>query len=366
MKKIFEPVKINSLELKNRIIRSATWMKSAEEDGSLNEQTLKIYEDLAKGGTGLIVTGYSYILQEEKPNPNMLGIYSDHLIEGHKKLTSIVHKHNAKVALQIVYGGSASAHPNAKEMTFIGPSAVENVMTGITPKEGTHYDFKRITKAYGDAAYRAKLAGYDAVQFHAAHGYFLSMILTPYLNRRTDEYGGDIHGRARLLYEIVQEVRNRVGADFPVMIKINYDDLLNEGEGITFEEAQQVCQRLDEIGIDLIELSAGNLSVKPDLDLVRTKLNSLDSQSYYRDAAYKISGQVKAAVSFVGGNRTPELMEQILNESDVQFISLSRPFITEPDLVNKWKEDKSYKARCISCNHCWDTTPVSCILNKNK
>lgn len=366
MKQLFEPAKINSLELKNRIIRSAAWMNAAEESGRINQQTLQIYENLAKGGAGLIITGYAYILQEEKPNPHMLGIYNDELIEEHKKLTSIVHQHDAKVALQIVYGGSASTHPEADTMPFVGPSAVENRMTGITPKEATVADYKRITQAYGDAAYRAKQAGYDAVQFHAAHGYFLSMILSPYFNRRTDEYGGDIHGRAKLLYEIVQEVRNRVGSDFPVMIKMNYDDLLDTGEGMTFEEAQQVCQKLDEIGIDMIELSAGNLSAKPDMNIVRTKLKSIESQSYYRDAAYTIAAQVKAPVSFVGGNRTPALMEEILNDSEIQFFSMARPFITEPDLVNKWKADKSYKARCISCNHCWDTVPVSCIINRKK
>ncbi|PXY01973.1 NADH:flavin oxidoreductase [Marinifilum breve] len=366
MKRLFEPVKINSLELKNRIIRSAAWMNAAEDNGRLNEQTLKIYEDLAKGGAGLVITGYAYILKEEQPNPNMLGIYSDDLIEEHQKLTSLVHENGSKIGLQIVYGGSASTHPNAKGMEFIGPSAVENRMTGITPKEATIEDFKQLTKAFGDAALRAKQAGYDAIQFHAAHGYFLSMLLTPYFNRRTDEYGGDIHGRAKLLYEIVQEVRNRVGDDFPVMIKMNYDDLLENGEGMTFEEAQQVCQRLDEIGIDLIELSAGSLSGKPDLLIVRTKLKSPEAQSYYKEAAIKISSQVKAPISFVGGNRTPDLMEKILNDSNIEFFSMARPFIAEPDLVNKWEENPSYQLKCISCNRCWDTVPVSCILNRKK
>ncbi|MCT4624222.1 MAG: hypothetical protein N4A46_11410, partial [Schleiferiaceae bacterium] len=261
-------------------------------------------------------------------------------------------------------GGSASTHPNASEMTFIGPSAVKNRMTGITPKEASYRDFEKIRIAFGDAAYRTKKAGYDAVQFHAAHGYFLSMLLTPFFNRRSDEYGGDIHNRARMLYEIVAEVRKRVGKDFPVMIKMNYDDLLEQGEGLTFEEAQEVCKKLDEIGIDLIELSAGSLSVNPNLPIVRTKLKAEEAQSYYKEAAIKIASQIKAPVSFVGGNRTPRLMETILNETDVKFFSLARPLIAEPDLVNKWQNETSYKPKCVSCNHCWDTAPVSCILNR--
>jgi 2,4-dienoyl-CoA reductase-like NADH-dependent reductase (Old Yellow Enzyme family) len=147
---------------------------------------------------------------------------------------------------------------------------------------------------------------------------------------------------------------------------MNYDDLLDNGEGMTFDEAHMVCERLDEKGIDLIELSAGSLSANPDLPIVKTKLKSLETQSYFRDAAYKISGKVNVPVSFVGGNRTPELMESILNESDIELFSIARPFIAEPDLVNKWKDDMAYKAKCVSCNRCWDTVPVSCVLNRKK
>ncbi|MCT4613557.1 MAG: NADH:flavin oxidoreductase [Marinifilaceae bacterium] len=365
MKNIFDKTSINKLELKNRIMRSAAWMNAADESGFINESLIKIYEDLAKGGIGLINTGYAYILKEDKPNPNMIGIYDDKFIPKLKELTDTVHKHNAKIGLQIVYGSSTSTHPNAAEMDLIGPSAVKNNMTGITPKEASIEDFRHIVKAFGDAAERAKKAGFDAVQFHAAHGYFITLLLSPYFNRREDEYGGDIHSRAKLLYEIVAEVRNRVGKDFPVMIKINYDDLMGD-KGIQFHESMEVFKRLDNLGIAMIELSAGNLAANPEIPAIRTKLSKIESQSYYKEAATELAKHVNAKVAFVGGNRTPSLFNEIINNSDIELISIARPFIAEPYLVNKWKENIDYKAKCVSCNRCWDTVPVSCILNRKK
>lgn len=363
-KHLFEPVNIKGLQLKNRFIRSATWMNAAEEDGTTNEQTIRIYEDLAKGGTGLIVTGFAYIMKEEKPAPNMLGIYDDSLIKSHQVLTDRVHQYDAKIALQIVYGGSASSHSKASEMLFIGPSAVKNNMTGIIPKVASFADFKKIVDAFTDAIVRAKKAGYDAVQLHAAHGYFLSMMLAPYTNRRTDKYGGSIHNRARIIYEIIESAKEKVGPDFPIMIKINHDDMVVEGQGFVLEEAKMVCKRLEELGVALIEISGGNLSVDPNVKAVRQRLKKLEAQSYFADAAKEIASEVSAPVSVVGGHRNPKLLDEILNGSDIEFFSISRPLIAEPDLINQWKDDPTYLPKCISCNNCFKSSPVSCILNK--
>lgn len=336
----------------------------AEKDGHLNDEIINIYEELAKGGVSLILTGYAFISEDEQPNPRMLGIYDDSFIEEYKVLVEKVHKNGSKIALQIVYGGSQSHHPDAKNMKILGPSAVENRVTGITPKESTQEELLTIIKKFGDAAERAKLAGFDAVQVHAAHGYFLSQFLTPYYNRRNDEYGGTIHNRARIIYEVIEEVRKRVGEDYPLMIKLNFADFMDEGEGLTEKESIEVFKAVDKLGVDIIEVSAVNESSGKGLLPARTGIKALDKQSYFKDTTAKIANQVDAKVVLMGGNRNIELMQEILQNTDIEYFSIARPLLSEPNLINKWIKDKKYIPKCISCNKCWETEPNSCIFNR--
>jgi 2,4-dienoyl-CoA reductase-like NADH-dependent reductase (Old Yellow Enzyme family) len=364
MKDLFETTKIKSLELKNRFIRSAVWMKMAEEDGHLNDEIINVYENLAKGGVGLILTGYAFVSKDEQPNPRMLGIYDDSFIQEYKILVEKVHKHGSKIAFQIAYAGSQSHHPDAGNMNILGPSAIENRVTGLTPKEASREELQAVAKKFGDAAERAKLAGFDAVQIHAAHGYFLSQFLTPYYNRRSDEYGGSIHNRARIIYEVVEEVKKRVGDDFPVMIKLNFDDFMDEGEGLSEEESVEVFKKVDELGVDIIEVSAVNESSGKGLAPARTGINSMKKQSYFRDAAAKIASQVDAKVILMGGNRNLGFMDELLNSTRIEYFSIARPLLCEPDLINRWTVNREYVPKCISCNKCWETEPNSCIFNR--
>jgi 2,4-dienoyl-CoA reductase-like NADH-dependent reductase (Old Yellow Enzyme family) len=363
---LFDNTTVNGMALKNRFIRSALWMKAAESDGHLNDSIYNIYEELAQGGTGLIITGYAYISDEEQPNPGMMGIYDNSFIEEYKNLTDKVHSAGSKIALQIVFGGSQSHHPDRDKMNIFGPSDVENRVTGLCPKAASKEDVKRIVKMFGDAAARAKAAGFDAVQIHGAHGYFLSSFLTPYYNRRTDEYNGDIHSRARIIYETYEEVRNRVGKGFPVMIKLNFDDFMDEDEGLVFEDALKVFKRLDEMGMDLFEVSATNESSGKGLAPARTKIARLDKQSYFRDATAKIAETVGAPVILMGGNRNVERMTDILNNTKIRYVSLARPLLCEPDLVNTWAKTPGYRPKCVSCNQCWISTPNTCVLKETK
>lgn len=361
---LFEETTIGAMSIRNRFIRSALWLKAAEEDGHINDFIMGSYEGLAKGGVGLILTGYAYISKEEQPNPGMKGIYDDSFIDEYRELTDKVHAQGAKIAMQIVFGGSQSNHPDVATMNIIGPSAVKNKMTGLMPKEAGKDDIKRIVTLFGDAAERVKKAGFDGVQIHGAHGYFLSMFLTPYFNRRNDEYGGDIHNRARIIYEVYEEIRNRVGKDFPVMIKLNFDDFMDAGEGLVLEDSLEVFKRLDELGMDLFEVSATNESSGKGLAPARTKLTSRDKESYFREATAKIAAKVKAPVVLMGGNRSIDIMEELLNTTDIRYFSIARPLLSEPDLINIWREDSSYRPRCVSCNKCWKSTPNSCILDR--
>ncbi len=360
---LFEETKIANLAVKNRFIRSALWLKGAEEDGHINDFLLDSYEQLAKGGVGMILTGYAHVSSQEQPNPRMKGIYDDSFIDEYKVLTEKVQKHGTKIAMQIVFGGSQSHHPDASSMTILAPSAVENKVTKLMPKEATKDDIKRIVKLFGDAAGRVKKAGFDGVQIHAAHGYFLSMFLTPYYNRRSDEYNGDIHNRARIIYEVYEEIRSRVGENFPVMIKLNFDDFMDEGEGLVFEDAMEVFKRLDTLGIDLMEVSGTNESSGKGLAPARTKLTSKLKESYFREATAEIAANVDAPVVLMGGNRSTDIMQDILDTTRIQYFSIARPLLSEPDLIDRWKENPGYRPRCVSCNKCWLSEPNSCILN---
>ena len=249
-------------------------------------------------------------------------------------------------------------------MDIYGPSAIKNIVSGITPKEATKADIKVIVAKFGDAAVRVKKAGFDAVEIHAAHGYLLSQFLTPYYNRRTDEYGGDIHNRARIIYEVIAEIRKRVGRSYPIMIKINFDDFMDKNQGLSQEESIEVFKRIDKLGIDMIEPSAVNLSSGEGKVPFLKGINTVDKQSYFKEVVMNIASVVNAKVILVGGNKNMDLMNEILNTTKIQYFSLSRTLLCEPDLINKWADNKDYKPKCVSCNKCWDEIPNSCIFNR--
>lgn len=348
MKTIFEEIRLGSLTLKNRLVRSATWEGMATEDGHMTEPLFKVYENLAKGGVGLIITGYSYILAEEHPNPNMMGIYDDAFVDEYKPLTSMIHGHDCKVVMQIVYGGSCTPLP-AQGRIIWSPSGVTDLGTGVTPSEMTQANIHTVIQAFGDAAVRAKAAGFDGVQFHGAHGYLLSQFMTPYYNRRTDEYGGSLENRARIILEVYDEVRRRVGEDYPVMIKINGEDYIDGGT--TLADSMQLAKMLDEKGIDAIEVSGGVASAGKKIP-PRPKINSPEKEAYHVANATKIAKEIAAPVMVVGGGRTPDVIEKSLNESEIVCFCLARPLVSEPNLPNRWLSGDRTKARCISCNAC--------------
>ncbi|MGL5312560.1 MAG: NADH:flavin oxidoreductase, partial [Peptostreptococcaceae bacterium] len=339
MKKIFDKTQIKNMNMKNRLIRSGLWEMLADDKGHMTPQLFSIYKELAEGGVGTIMTGYSYITENEQPNPNMMGIYDDSFIPEYKELTDMVHKNGANIIMQIVYGGSQT-HLNPPSKLIWGPSAVENQISKVTPVEMTKEDIKKLVKAYGDAAQRVKESGFDGVEIHAAHGYLLSQFLCPYYNRRNDEYGGTIENRARIIFEVYEEIRNRVGEEFPVLIKVNCQDFMDK-DGLTPEDSIYVSKKLAQLGIDAIEISGGNEStpsvLEGNLGPARTKVvMGKDRESYFREYATMLAKEVDVPVILVGGNRNLDVMEELLNHNNIEYFSLARPLTAEPDLINRW------------------------------
>ena len=349
MSELFQKAFIGNMELRNHFVRSATWEGMAGENGEVTEPLIDIYRNLAKGGVSLILTGFAFVAKRGKAVSRKLGADNDALIPGLNRLTEAVHAQGGKIVLQIAHGGSQGMFDTG--MPLESPSTVKERATGNVPVEMTIDNIKRVINEFADAARRAKEAGFDGVEIHAAHGYLLSQFLSPYSNRRTDEYGGSIENRARIIFEIYDAVRNKVGMDYPVMIKINSSDF-DGGAGLSPEDSLWVCKRLSEMGIDAIELSGG-IFASGELMPARVAINSPEKEAYFRDYAKQFKPHLKCPVILVGGLRSLNVMESIYREGAAQFFSISRPLISEPDIIKRWQSGDRKKARCISCNKCF-------------
>ena len=219
---LFTPGKIGSLELKNRLVRSATAERMSDELGRPEEKFKELYRELTQGGVGLIITGHMYIHPSGKAHEEMTGVYSDDLIPGLAELADVVHQEGGKVVGQINHGGMQCAKEAVGEP--IAPSAMPGSKSRNPAREMTTEEIQMVIDAFGQAARRVKEAGFDGVQIHGAHGYLTSQFLSPHVNKRTDEWGGDINGRMRFLKEVSKTVREEVGPDYPVLINLGMMD----------------------------------------------------------------------------------------------------------------------------------------------
>ena len=366
MSKLFEATEINGMRLSNRFIRSATWEGMAGKDGRCTPQIMALMEQLARGELGLIISGYAYVLPEGKARIGQLGIYRDELIGGLREMTEAVHSCSGHIVAQLVHAGIFS-DPNLTGQTPLAPSHIPDVFE--TPHEEMSIEYIReVVKAFGQAARRAKEAGFDGVQIHAAHSYLLSEFLSPAFNRRRDAYGGSLENRARAILETLQDIRANVGKHFPVLIKMNCQDFLDKG--LTLEDSLRVGEMLQQNGIDAIEISGGTfLSGK--LTPVRSGITSEDREAYFKEEAKAFKEILKVPLILVGGIRSLQTAEKLLNGGYTDYISMSRPFIREPDLVKRWASGDRNKSTCLSDSQCRDAgftgEGISCmILQKMK
>lgn len=347
---MFDELHIGPLRARNRLVRAATYEALATDDGHLTPELVAIYEQLADGGVGTIITSYAFVTRDEQPNPRMLGLYDDAFVPEYHQLAAAMHERGAAIVAQIVYGGSSTKlkPPSAR---ILGPSAIANPKTGIVPVEATPADLHDLACAFADAAARAQAAGFDGVELHAAHGYLLSQFLNPLLNRRTDEYGGPIEGRVRILLEVVDAVRARVGDDFPLLVKLNSFDGV-EG-GLTEDDSRTAAKLLVQRGASAIEASGP-------WRVCRTR--DFHGEPFFADYAQRLARELDAPVILTGGNRSLSAMERLAREDGIAAFGLCRSLICEPDLPNRWRTEPYAAPRCVSCNRC-DTTPGHrCIL----
>lgn len=344
-KSLFDKTKIGNMNMKNRFIAAAVTSHYAV-NGHPTERDFEVYVNLAKGGTSTIITGYAYIT-DYAATEGMLGIYDDSFIEDYNKLTDMIHEQDANIIIQLVHPGALTL-VDTNGAKILGPSAVENLYSKKIPFEITKEEIKNVQNSFADAALRAQKAGFDGIQLHAAHGMLLSQFLTPYYNRRTDEYGGSDENRARMLVETVQCIREKVGEKYPIFIKINCTDGIENG--ITYDGFKIACEQLVEAGVDAIEVSGAFMTFKP------------TDTCYFVDYTAKIAGEIKVPVILVGGINDFDELKQILNETPIEYFALARPFIAEPNLVNRLADGDMSKSKCIRCNGCTKNIG-QCVIN---
>jgi 2,4-dienoyl-CoA reductase-like NADH-dependent reductase (Old Yellow Enzyme family) len=324
-------------------MRSATTSYWSYENGIVRPEIIRLYKNLARGGVGLIVKGHTYVMDSGKAHVGMAGISSDAHVPKLSELTAAVHKYEGKIVTQLNHAGFKSIVDRA------GPSEYREA--GWEARAFTVNEIHRIVEAFGEAAQRTMDAGFDGVMIHGAHGYLVSQFLSRFANRRTDYYGGSLENRMRFLIEVYNEIRAKVGSAYPVLIKMNCDDF--SPDGFTVEDSVIVAAAIAKRGMDLIEISGGGIGQVQEIRRTRAKSDNPElSEANFAGHATKIRESIKPTpMALVNGIRTRRCMEALVEIGVTDLVSLSRPFIREPDLVRKL-EGGQLEATCISCDAC--------------
>ncbi len=354
MSKLLEATNINGLDLSNRFVRSGTWMALAEETGELTPELKAKYTELAEAGLGMVICGYARVNEFEKANNRMIGMYSDEVANTYKELTDVFKANNTPVGIQIAMGGSQIHYQGDVTWPIFAPSPIDIKRKDASQNEVTYHvkemsqeEIKAVIADFVAAAVRVKQVGFDLVQIHAGHGYFISQWMNPELNYREDEYGQD---RGLFVKELYSAIREAVGTEMKIGIKLNSEESM--GDHSNFEAMLKLCEELDQAGIDLIEVSGAAPS--------RSKKHG---ERYFEEFATELTKVVNCKTMLTGGNRTFAELEDFVTKTKVDYVGMSRPLISEPDLIRKWKNDPEYKSRCISCNHCHRKV-YTCVFDK--
>jgi len=393
---VFEQAQIGRVKLRNRIIRSATYEGMADENGLPTQNMKNLYIRLAKGGVGAIITGYAAVQADGKGNgfaPAMID--SDKSIPAYKEITDAVHVSNTPIIMQINHCGRQT-RSKSTGLPTVAPSALRDTFfSEDIPKELSESEIYEIISNFVSAIVRARKAGFDGVELHLAHGYLLSEFLSSHANRRTDRWGGSTENKYRIIDEIFKKAKEQVG-DFPILAKINAHD--GRKNGMRIEEAVKIAQMLENSGCAAIEVSCGTVedgfytlrgeTLPADAamgymfkyknipgflkKIAKPVLKTLLKQpkpllKYNLDAAFEIRKSINIPVIVVGGINNMDDINDIIKNKNLDFVSMSRPFIIEPDIVSKFSKGTQSQSKCIMCNYCIaisEEKPLKCYYGK--
>ncbi|MFK7733046.1 MAG: FAD-dependent oxidoreductase [Pseudomonadales bacterium] len=356
---LFSPIKIGSMQLPNRIVMSPMTTNYGSPDQEPTERLTAYLEARAKGGVGLITMEVCSVALDHRYQPNSLSLSEDRFIEQHLKITDMIHSHGAKVQPQLTHPGPESMAPFYEDMPGIGPSVNVNPAAHQSCRPLDVEEIPAVIQQYADGAARAKEAGYDGIELHAAHCYMLlGSFLSPLRNARTDEYGGKkLAGRARLLLETLAAIKARVGDDFPVTVSLSGYERSPGGREIN--ESQRLAELLVEVGADAFRVSGGTTD-----GLVSQMVMGSDyGDAPNLTAASAIRQVVDVPVIVVGRVHTPDLAERIIADGQSDMVAMARPFLADPEWPNKAKSGNAKQIRrCISCENCIDSMMESLNL----
>lgn len=362
---LLSPIKIRGLELKNRIILPAMGTRMASEKGEITDRLIAYHAARAKGGCGLNIVEVAAVHRPSSP-AHFVWICEDSLIEGHKKLTDAIHENGGKAGIQLWQGGLAvSMDPSAQILLPSDMNLGQYTIPGITLEQ-----IKEVVLCYGQAARRAVEAGYDCIEFHLAHNYLPHSFLSGGLNHRTDEYGGSFENRCRFPLEVIDAIRNNIPEDMPLFIRIDaHDDFLEKG--LTIEEVIDFCNIAKEHGVDVLDVSRGNILTAatiyevPPIDV---------PQGFNIENASRIRKETNMLTIGVGRINHEDFAEKLLAEDKVDMVVMGRAQLADPELVNKLKEGRPQDIiHCIGCDQgCYDGFTdvvnrefITCMRNPN-
>jgi 2,4-dienoyl-CoA reductase-like NADH-dependent reductase (Old Yellow Enzyme family) len=347
---LFMPARMGNLEVKNRLVRSATSERLAGKEGPVTDELVAFYDRLAKGGVGTIISGHAFVAPEGRANPLMMGFHSNDMIRPAARLAKAVRNYDTAMFVQLSHAG-IFGRTKPLGIPPAGPSAIPPEPGQPPARAMSTEEVYRLANSFADAASRVREAGFSGVQIHAAHGYLVSQFLSPDFNKRIDEFGGSIDNRARLLVETLRRIRQKTDSTFPVIVKMNCSDFTQLG--LTVDESA---------GVTAIEISGG-LQFE---DVIKPGVISPGGEAYFLKQATEIRAAVKVPLMLVGGMRSPEVMEMTVVGEKFDFVSASRPFIRQPDMPGLLMRGK--KASCISCNKCLGRKKggLVCALDENK
>jgi 2,4-dienoyl-CoA reductase-like NADH-dependent reductase (Old Yellow Enzyme family) len=316
--KLFDPLVVGNLTLKNRIVMPPMANGLADIEGRVTDQLIAHYTRRA-AGVGLVIVEHSYFTPEGKASSNQLGIHDDDMINGLTKLTESIHAKETPVCIQVNHSGREGSRA-VSGLGPVAPSPVATDSSGIIPRELEKHEIRRLVRLFGEAARRARIAGFDAIEIHGAHGYLLNQFTSPLTNRRSDEYGGSFEARVRFPLEIVREVRKIVGSDFLVLYRLGASD--GDGRGVTIDESQTFAQRLVQAGVNIVDVSGGLIGDAPE---------GMTGQGYFLPLAEKIRQTVDAPVIGVGGITDPAFADQAIRQGRVDLVAVGRALLADPD-----------------------------------
>lgn len=333
---LFSKGKIGSLELKNRTIMAPMSAALGNADGTVSEELITYFTERAKGGVALIMTEYAFVQPNGRSSDHQISICTDEMIPGLKKLVDAVHENGAKICLQLQHGGRRSI------VEKVAPSPIPMDRTQVTPRVLKTEEVYQLVDDFIKAAYRAKQAGFDMVEVHCAHGYLLNSFVSPNANRRVDEFGGMVSGRAHAPVLIIEGIKRVCGKEFPVSVRMSAEELVTDGH--KKRDTASMAQLFEAAGADLINVSCGVNGVGYGI------APAAKETGHNVEAAEEIREVLNIPVSVAGRINEPEYAESLLRRGKIEFVSIGRALFADPEFVNKAASGRENEiCPCVGC-----------------